>query len=95
MVLDGVTLRLDAPQNLRTTLDVLAANEEGGFHIVAAQNVEDLLRVARAGAIVEGKRDSVTVSRSAHNSWSEPLQGGNTPGVDIQAKQAAQEYCAE
>jgi hypothetical protein len=36
VVPDGVALRLDAPQKLWTALDVLAANEEGGFHIMAA-----------------------------------------------------------
>ena len=95
MVPDGVTLCLDAPQKLRAALDVLAADEESGFHIMLAQNVENLLRVARAGAVVEGKGDSVAVGRSAQDSRCEQLQSGNAPGVNIQTKQPAQAYCAD
>jgi hypothetical protein len=88
MVPDGVTLRLNAPENLRTALDIPAANEKGGFHPTLAQNVENLLRVACAGAIVEGKRDSIAVARSAQDSRPEQLQARDTPDVDIKANQA-------
>jgi hypothetical protein len=95
MVPKGVTLCLDAPQNLGITLHVLAADKERGFHIMASQNLENLLRIARGGAIVEGKGDSIRIRRAAQNSGPEKLQSGNTPGVDIQAKQAAEAYCAD
>jgi hypothetical protein len=45
VVPDGVALCLDAPQNLWAALYVLAADEECGFHIMAAQNVENLSRI--------------------------------------------------
>jgi len=95
VVPDGVPLRLDAPENLWTALHVLAADEECGFHIMAAQNVENLSRVARAGAIVEGKGDSISSRRATQKSRPEKLQGGNTPGIDVQAKHADEAYCAD
>jgi hypothetical protein len=95
VVPDGVALCLDAPQNLWTALYVPAADEECGFHIMAAQNVENLSRIARAGAIVEGKGDSISSRRATQKSGPEKLQGGNTPGVDIQAKKADKAYCAD
>jgi hypothetical protein len=67
MVPNGVTLGLDASQKLRAALDVLAAHEEGGFHIILAQNVQNPLRVACAGTIIEGKGDSLTVGWPAQN----------------------------
>src|SRR5208337_3228440 len=94
VVPDGVALRLDAPQNLWTALDVLAADEECGFHIMAAQNVENLPRIARAGAVVEGKGDSISSRGPTQKSRPKKLQGGNTPGVNIQAKQAEEAYSA-
>src|SRR5208337_882436 len=94
VVPDGVALRLDAPQNLWTALDVLATDEECGFHIMAAQNVENLSRIARTGAIVEGKGDSISSRRATQKSGPEKLQSRNTPGVHIQTKHADSQHCA-
>jgi len=94
VVPDGMALCLNTPQNLWTALYVLAADEECGFHIMAAQNVENLPRIARAGAVVEGKGDSISSRGPTQKSRPKKLQGGNTPGVNIQAKQAEEAYSA-
>jgi hypothetical protein len=52
-----VAVRYDPARQVRMLVHLRADHEEGRVRVVAGQDVEDLRRPSRIGAVVEGERD--------------------------------------
>src|SRR5579875_1329566 len=81
VIANGVLFPLNASQEVRITIHLLAVHEKGGRHAILLENVEDLIRVRRRRAVIKGQRDSSLASRSAHQRRSQELRTGNRASV--------------
>ena len=77
---------LDRPGNFRTPADIAADQEEGRAHLVASQQIKQLLGVGIIRAVIEGERDFLNIGAGDHGAAEElrsrPLRGiGIAPAV--------------